>query len=236
MSYPRDGREALPQAWVNVACAADEHPRNTCRCFQLRSGIWLATFLRVGSPTAVQSGTRLPRAVVEFSGTIPIRKSVQCRKVVMPQATCRGSGFRRKISKRGEAPGVSLEAFKTILRWGRSSKSVAAVSRAMEYFLQHLLSSAVRDSIAGIFLYGSCARGEIDDRSDVDLLILCVDCLRKAREACADATFDVAPKYRKSVGPLVYCLDDFHSAEETFAWRWMGPIILANFAVRGYCC
>ena len=99
-----------------------------------------------------------------------------------------------------------------------SSESLATKSRAMDYFLEHLLGSSVRESIAKIFLFGSVARGDADERSDVDLLVFCFDRLREVREACADAAFEAALQYGESVEPLVYCVDDFRYVPSDFLY------------------
>src|SRR6266511_366789 len=99
-----------------------------------------------------------------------------------------------------------------------SPKSLATKSRAMEYFLEHLPGSSVQDSIAKIFLFGSFARGEVDERSDVDLLVFSFDRLREVREACADASFEAALKYGESVEPLVYCVDDLRYVPSHFLY------------------
>ena len=99
-----------------------------------------------------------------------------------------------------------------------SSQGLATKSRAMEYFMEHLLGSAVRDSIAKIFLFGSFARGDADERSDVDLLVFCFDRLREVREACADASFEAALRHGESVEPLVYCVDDLRHVPSHFLY------------------
>jgi len=88
----------------------------------------------------------------------------------------------------------------------------------MEYFLEHLRRSAVRGSIAKIFLFGSFARGDANERSDVDLLVFCFDRPREVREACADAAFEAALQYGESVEPLVYCVDDLRYVPSNFLY------------------
>lgn len=99
-----------------------------------------------------------------------------------------------------------------------SSESLATKSRALEYFLEHLLGSGVRDAIAKVFLFGSFARGDADERGDVDLLVFCFDRLREVREACGDASFEAALQYGESVEPLVYCVDDFRYVPSNFLY------------------
>ena len=78
---------------------------------------------------------------------------------------------------------------------------------ALKYFKERLLKSEARDLIAKIVLFGSVARGEAGEESDIDVLVFALGDLRKVREACADASLWTSIKTGESVQPLVYSID-----------------------------
>ena len=79
---------------------------------------------------------------------------------------------------------------------------------ALKYFKERLLKSEVGDLIAKIVLFGSVARGEAGEESDIDVLVFALGDLRKVREACADASLWTSIETGESVQPLVYCIDE----------------------------
>ena len=79
---------------------------------------------------------------------------------------------------------------------------------ALKYFKERLLKSEARDLIAKIVLFGSVARGEAGEESDIDVLVFALGDLRKVREACADASLWTSIETGESVQPLVYCIDE----------------------------
>jgi len=79
---------------------------------------------------------------------------------------------------------------------------------ALKYFKERLLKSEAGDLIAKIVLFGSVARGEAGEESDIDVLVFALGDLRKVREACADASLWTSIETGESVQPLVYSIDE----------------------------
>ena len=79
--------------------------------------------------------------------------------------------------------------------------------------------------IENIILYGSIVRGDFDEESDIDLLIITVDVLpRRVRHEITDIVFDVNLKYETNYSTLVvdgsswksgpYCILPIHDEIE----------------------
>ncbi len=79
---------------------------------------------------------------------------------------------------------------------------------ALKYFKERLLKSEAGDLIAKIVLFGSVARGEAGEESDIDVLVFALGDLRKVREACAEASLWTSIETGESVQPLVYSIDE----------------------------
>lgn len=68
--------------------------------------------------------------------------------------------------------------------------------------LQHRLYDQF--NVAAVILYGSVARGEADEESDIDLLVLTAEPLsRPARHAITDVVFEVNLRYGTNFSTLV---------------------------------
>lgn len=92
---------------------------------------------------------------------------------------------------------------------------------ALEEFIQRLLSSDVRDQIAKMILFGSVARGDVRQDSDVDVLVFGFGDLRKLFEMCAEISLDIAIESGEDIQALVYCIDDFSPPRSYFLYRVM---------------
>lgn len=90
----------------------------------------------------------------------------------------------------------------------QNSQILTAKYAALEDFIQRILFSSVRDQIARIILFGSLARGNAKEDSDVDVLIFGFGDLSKLSEECADATLEVMLEFGELVQSLVYCISD----------------------------
>ncbi|MFQ6052438.1 MAG: nucleotidyltransferase domain-containing protein [Candidatus Hydrothermarchaeota archaeon] len=90
--------------------------------------------------------------------------------------------------------------------------------KALQYFLTNLLNSEIKEDIGRIFLFGSFARNEVGEKSDIDVLIFSFNRLDKVREICADLSFQTALKYGESIEPLVYCIDELRYLNSNFVY------------------
>ena len=89
---------------------------------------------------------------------------------------------------------------------------------ALRRFVQKLMGSKVSGSIAGLFLFGSVAKGEAREESDIDLLVVATDSIEEVSRACAEAAFDIAVETGESVEPLVRCVDQARHPHSYFLY------------------
>lgn len=87
---------------------------------------------------------------------------------------------------------------------------------AVEEFTRLLLKSQLKKEIVKVILFGSVARGEAREDSDIDLLIIASGNLDKVRDTCADASFQTWIKLHQAVEPLVYCIDSLRFNKSIF--------------------
>jgi len=99
------------------------------------------------------------------------------------------------------------------------SQPLATKYDALEKFTQQLLSSDAKDQIAKMILFGSVARGDAHQDSDVDVLVFGFGDLRRLLEECAEASLDVAMESGEYIQALVYCIDDFSPPRSYFLYR-----------------
>ncbi len=92
---------------------------------------------------------------------------------------------------------------------------------ALEDFVQRLLSSDLKDQIAKIILFGSMARGDARQDSDIDVLVFGFGDLRKLFRVCAEVAFDILIESGEYIEVLVYCIDDFSPPRSYFLYRVM---------------
>ena len=90
--------------------------------------------------------------------------------------------------------------------------------KALDFFLDELLKTEARDSIAKVILFGSLLKGEAKEESDIDLLVVALDSPRKVSNACADAAFEAALANGESVEPLVRCIDEARYPRSYFVY------------------
>lgn len=79
--------------------------------------------------------------------------------------------------------------------------------KAAQEFTRLLLGSEVREEILKVILFGSTARGEAKEESDIDLLVITSGNVDKVRDICAEASFQAWLRFHQGVEPLVYCID-----------------------------
>ena len=88
--------------------------------------------------------------------------------------------------------------------------------KAAHGFTQLLLDSEVNREIVKIILFGSVARGEAKEESDIDLLVIASGNLDKVRDASAEASFQTWLRFHQGVEPLVYCVDSLRFGNSSF--------------------
>jgi uncharacterized protein (UPF0332 family)/predicted nucleotidyltransferase len=93
--------------------------------------------------------------------------------------------------------------------------------KALEDFTRRLLSSDVKDQIAKIILFGSVARGDARQDSDIDVLVFGFGDLRKLFRMCAEVAFDILIESGEYIQVLAYCIDDFSPPRSYFLYRVM---------------
>ena len=80
---------------------------------------------------------------------------------------------------------------------------------AMQTFVDRLLHSPVGRNIIKIVHYGSTARDDWHEESDIDLLIIATGNLKTVENTCSDLSFDVMLEKGELVQPMVYCPDAY---------------------------
>jgi len=80
---------------------------------------------------------------------------------------------------------------------------------ALEDFIERLLRSPVRDSIAKMVLHGSVLDGEAEEESDIDLLVFGTKDLKTLGDVCSDLSFETLLETGELVEPMVFGLSEF---------------------------
>jgi len=91
--------------------------------------------------------------------------------------------------------------------------------RAVDNFIEKLLSQPERDQLGRVILFGSALEGEITAESDVDLLVLGTGDLQTLRRACAAAAFETSLATGERVEPLVFPLSYYYHPASPFMHR-----------------
>jgi len=92
-------------------------------------------------------------------------------------------------------------------------------SKALEFFLERLLQSEVKNSIGKILLFGSFSRGQLKEGSDIDLLIFVPNQLDEVGDACDTTSFETVVQFGESVEPLIFCLDELRYPHSYFLFK-----------------
>lgn len=89
---------------------------------------------------------------------------------------------------------------------------------ALQGYLE-ILQRNYQDKILQVVLFGSAARGECDQESDIDLLVVLKNGDRRLRDEISMASFDLILKYDVILSPMV--MD-----RETYEWhkRYKDPL------------
>lgn len=87
---------------------------------------------------------------------------------------------------------------------------------AADDFAHTLLSSEISEQVIKVILFGSVAKGEAKEESDVDVLVIASGSLEKVRDASADASFQTWLKFHQGIEPLIYCIDSLRFNSSIF--------------------
>lgn len=98
------------------------------------------------------------------------------------------------------------------------SKSLAKKQKVVQYFTQKLLQSKAGKDIARIILFGSVAKGEADDYSDIDILVFGRNVHRIENEAW-EACLTSYEKFEEGVEPLVYPVGKLKNPDSYFLYQ-----------------
>lgn len=90
---------------------------------------------------------------------------------------------------------------------------------ALKFFLDSLTGPGGKGRVGKAYLFGSLARGTADEESDIDLVIFGVEDLEAIRAEAGEAFFETWARFRESVEPLVYCMDDYRTPSSPFLLR-----------------
>ena len=76
-------------------------------------------------------------------------------------------------------------------------------------FIERLLKSKVREDIAKVFLFGSVLKGEADENSDIDLLIISLNGKASVEKTCLDISFELLNRSGEFIEPHIYTIYDW---------------------------
>jgi len=90
---------------------------------------------------------------------------------------------------------------------------------ALNYFINYLMRSSIKDYIAKIILFGSLVKGNPKEESDIDLLVLATDRLDEVSEISAEASLWTGIEMNEDVESLIYCLDQIRYPHSYFIYK-----------------
>lgn len=91
--------------------------------------------------------------------------------------------------------------------------------QALREFTSRLLASPVGSEIAKVVLYGSLARGEVNEESDVDVLVFAAGALREVDRVAGETSSTVWLERGERVEPIVYSWNEEAVADSPFLFR-----------------
>lgn len=100
----------------------------------------------------------------------------------------------------------------------KKSKILEKKQNAAEYFTQKLLASKAGKDIAKVILFGSVARGEADDYSDIDVLLFS-NVPEKVRKVLWKVCMDTYEKHEEGTEPMLYPLSKYEDPDSYFLYR-----------------
>lgn len=99
-----------------------------------------------------------------------------------------------------------------------NTKILKKKQKAAEYFTKKLLASKVGKDIDRIILFGSVARGDADDYSDIDILLFS-NTPEKVRKVLWKACMDTYEKHEEGTEPMLYPLSKYEEPDSYFLYR-----------------
>jgi len=109
---------------------------------------------------------------------------------------------------------------KTILKENSERKRLIWKKRlAAQEFVRHLLASAVGNSVVKVVLYGSVQKGNPHKESDIDLLVVLNNNVRRAQELCSDLSFELLLEAGERVEAIAYCTDNLFHPQSFFVYH-----------------
>ncbi|MFQ6016529.1 MAG: HEPN domain-containing protein [Anaerolineae bacterium] len=90
---------------------------------------------------------------------------------------------------------------------------------ALRVFMDRLGQSPAWERVAKAYLFGSVLDGDVEEESDVDLLIFGTEAVAGLQEACSDLSFDTMLETGEKVEALVYPLSDFYEPDSYFVFQ-----------------
>jgi uncharacterized protein len=89
-------------------------------------------------------------------------------------------------------------------------------NKAVKEFTRQLIASEAGKDVIKVILFGSVAKGDAKEESDIDLLVFASNSLDKVSDVCAEVSFQTWIKYHQAVEPLVYCIDALRFSNSSF--------------------
>jgi predicted nucleotidyltransferase len=88
------------------------------------------------------------------------------------------------------------------------------------------------ESLEKLVLYGSVARGEERENSDVDILIVLDEDSRKLKEKALDLAYELTLKHEIHVSPILLSKEEFEKVED-FGSKFLESVMDEGEFIRG---
>ena len=91
--------------------------------------------------------------------------------------------------------------------------------KALDFFLTKLLKAETASNVAKIYLFGSFHKGEFDERSDIDILIVSFNGKEELDEFCLDLSFDISSHFAEFIETHIYDIYDWQFPPNYLVYR-----------------
>lgn len=99
-----------------------------------------------------------------------------------------------------------------------NKKILKKKQEAAEYFTKELLASKAGKDIAKVILFGSVARGEADDYSDIDILVFGKN-INRIEDAAWETCLNSYKRFEEGIEPLVYPVSKLKNPDSYFLYQ-----------------